>query len=54
MQASLASRIWYIHAGESSQTRLHECTNVWYSLLDGASDDELVVRPKHVEQNNEK
>ena len=31
----------------------HACTNVpttWYSLIDSASDDERVVRPKHVEE----
>ena len=28
----------------------HECTTVWYSLVDSAPDDGRIVRPKHVEQ----
>ena len=53
--------LWYIRTGESNCYNhlavRHACTNVpnaWYSLLDGAPDDERLVRSKHVEQNKEK
>ena len=61
-EQNIAIMVSFVYTNLTSPSYNHAavrlaCTNVpnaWYSLLDGASDDGQIVRPKHVEHNKEK